>query len=161
MTVLALDLSKSCTGWACGEKLSVPVTGSVRLGGPQDDHGRVLSCLACFLEERIAFFKPSVIVFEAPAISATSSYVRLALYLCGTVELVCYERGIRCREANVGSARKSVLGRGSFTQTKGDNANKAASMAWAKSMGYKASNHNEADALVVWQYYTRIVMGTK
>lgn len=152
--VLALDLSLR-TGWAIGRPNEKPRWGVWELGRPdQDGDGRRFSCLASSLEDAFAAFDPDEVIYEAP-ISRQQTSARLLIGLGAVVEMICSERSIRYCEEHVGTVRKEVIGRGGFRATEDASASmqaKAAVAAWCTSQGWRVTDDNSADALVLLRY---------
>lgn len=160
-TILALDLALA-TGWALGGPSGPPRYGLWRLS-PESDLGRRNSTLARFLEDFLAISRPSLILFEAPVAKMQSS-ARALIYLAGVVEMIAYEQSVPCREELPQTARKLVLGRGSFfardragktirrANGKMISESKDAVMSWARGNGWDPATHDVADALVLLRY---------
>jgi len=162
--ILALDVSTH-TGFAVGhhQDNAPPLYGTWELG-KTDNLGRLLSCMMNMLEAAIAVHQPSLVIFESPVVKTQTS-ARALLYLCGAVELACFENGpVECREAAAPTARRLVLGSGQFFKRDGDGAimtnrqgkrlseNKAVAIAWCQSQGWEPQSHDAADALVLLKY---------
>ena len=151
--ILALDLSLT-TGWAYGVSRANRPSCGLWLLGRMDHLGRVNSGLAQCLEDAISLHQPSLVIFEAPIVKQQTT-ARALIYLCGVVELICYERSVDCREAAAPTARKLVLGRGSFREERAGKMvsnNKSVVTEWATAQGWDPPDHNAADARVLWQY---------
>jgi Holliday junction resolvasome RuvABC endonuclease subunit len=162
--ILALDVSTR-TGWSYAhwQQNEPPVYGVWELG-KTDNLGRLLSCMMSVLEDAIAVHQPSLVVFESPIVKNQTS-ARALLYLCGAVELACYENGpVECREAAAPTARKLVLGSGQFYKRDGEGAimtdrkgkrlseNKSVAIAWCRAQGWSPQDDNAADSLVLLKY---------
>ena len=161
MLVLALDLSLRC-GWALGHPHEKPLWGVWELGDPDRyGDGRRFSCLAASLEDAIAVHNPDEVIYESP-ISRKQTSARLLICLGGMVELVCYEKGVPYTEEHVATVRKAVIGRGGFRATDDATASqqaKAAVGAWCHSRGWRVTDHNSADALVLLRYRHGLSLG--
>jgi hypothetical protein len=154
-TVLALDVTTFC-GWAVGP-VSAIHPGKVSHGmwplGKTDNLGRMMAELRGELSAAIAVHGPDFVVFEAP-LPKTQTSARALIYLCGVVELVCFDRGVRCLEEHSGTVRKNVMGRGgAFKDERGFKVEaKVAVMNWARAEGFDPVDHNAADALALLRY---------
>lgn len=143
--VLALDLGTS-TGW-CAGTAGKPTTDSVVLFKAGYDNGAIAASLCDWLADMITMHDPTVIYFESPLNRGDHSGVqagRILLGLSMVVELVAWRREVPCREANVSTVRKAVVGRG--------NARKPDVMTWCLANGMTPPNFDASDACVLWEY---------
>lgn len=120
--------------------------------GSDGNHGRYFSCLADCLERALATMQPSLVVMEAPlphtapkTLRSSRHAVRVLLGLAAVTEMVCHEQGVRCEEADVRDARQMVLGH----QPRDG---KLGVMAWCRLNGWKPSDDNAGDALLLLAY---------
>lgn len=75
----------------------------------------------------------------------------LALGFAAHVELWCWDNGVRqIPSVPVGTARKAVLGRGSFAKGTA----KGVVLDWARREGFEPGDDNAADALLLWHHAT-------
>jgi Holliday junction resolvasome RuvABC endonuclease subunit len=150
-TILALDLSLK-TGFAVGRDGGRLVWGVWNLG-KQDDSGSGLrfSKLAGELEDAITVHAPELVVYEAPAGKRGMGTARLLLALCGIVEMVSSEAGIRYREEHVGTVRKLVLGHGRPQAAEGAHP-KSPMLDWCRAQGWDVESDDAADALILLRY---------
>lgn len=160
--ILALDISKTCTGIAEGRAGSPPRSYSIK-GKDCDTVGAVCQ-LGKWLIERTAVDRPDWIYFEAPLhmgafgkwdpeehrVKATSNpdtIITLAK-MVGVVEFVAASRRIPARPANVHSVRKDFIGHGNL---KGPEAKRRA-FEICRAIGWAPANRDEFDALAVWHF---------
>lgn len=149
--VLALDLATR-SGWALGREQETPRWGVWDLGSAQNGgQGRRLSCLANEIEAVIAVHQPERAVFEAPLVRHDKA-TRLLTYLCGVVEMVCFEHSLPCEPGNVNSARSMVLGHG-FPKSTDPRNPKLPMLLWCQRQGWDVRDDNAADALVLLRYF--------
>ena len=148
--VLALDLATT-SGWAVGAAGQLPRIGSWRLSDAirPARYGALLDSLDDL--RQVAGF--DAVVCEAPLVSGDfrgADAARLALGLAAHVEFWCWDHGIAWREEHVGTARKAVLGRGTF----GKGLAKAAVLDWCRREGLEPRDDNAADAALLWAHET-------
>ena len=145
--ILALDLSKSGTGWArfvTGE--ARPTYGSLKLGNEMNDIADCQVRLYKFLCEQFLFAVPDEIWVEAPLPGNQQSNEqnnRLANALCATVHFTARAKRIRCLEVGNGTWKSTQLTNRRLPRTE----IKALSIAMAEKFGMAPKNDNEADAL--------------
>lgn len=159
--ILAMDISKTCTGIAEGRAGSTPRSYSIK-GKDFDTTGAVCQ-LGKWLIEKTAVDPPDFIYFEAPLhmgafgnwdpdeqrIKATSNpdtVITLAK-MVGVVEFVASMRRIPARAANVHSVRKDFIG----PRCKGPEAKRRA-FEMSKLLGWDPKNRDEGDSLAVWHF---------
>lgn len=153
MDILALDLSKSATGWArycLGD--AKPSYGTWKLGGPYTDRASAMICLYQKLVEQFAFSTPDLVIYESPLrgdVQSTEVNNRMANALASVVELICKGKRIRCDEASNATWRKVALGKGRGLSSKDF---KALAIKMAREFGLKPENDNEADAIGLLDY---------
>ena len=165
--ILALDISKTCTGIAEGRAGDVPRAYSLR--GDKLDVVQAQAQLFDWLVDRTKVDKFDLIAFEAPLSggafmpeidwekrewhSRRDPHTTLVLAkMVGVVELVGHKRSLRMHEVNVKKARVEFLGHGNL---KGPEAKKRAK-AMCALLGWPARNMDESDAMCVWHYATCI-----
>jgi Holliday junction resolvasome RuvABC endonuclease subunit len=151
--VLTLDLA-SIVGWAYGHKGERPSSGTWILRGHQ--LGPRFVGFENELIRAIETYRPRLIVMEAPlppTRQASTFVARQQFGLAAYVEGEGCRAGIDVREMPFDTVRKAVLGRGRFGGT--DQA-KAAVLAWCRAQGWNPSDHNAADAIVLWAFATGI-----
>jgi hypothetical protein len=174
--LLALDVATT-TGWAYGRPGDRPSFGRFRSGKPrpkgEGNAGEVLAQFRGWLERHCDYWRPGMMVFEAPyvprvtptrvrtrgghlvATMPSSSapidihVLRRLIAMCGLVEMVAYERAIPCREEASNVICRHFTGNGSW----GGRANKkAATQKMCSVYGWPGVSEDEADALALWVY---------
>lgn len=149
MDVLALDLSKSATGWAryrSGDPR--PTFGTWRLGTSYTDRAAVMVALYKQLNEACAFGDPDVVYYESPLrgdAQSNEANNRMANALAALVEFYFKCKRIRCHEANNRAWKATQLNSPRKIMTSAEW--KALSIRVAQELGMKPGNDNEADAL--------------
>lgn len=161
--ILALDVSKRCTGVCYGRPGEAPRFLSVK--GDGLDNTAAMMKLGRWLIEWLKVERPDYVFLEAainPAAfmgrfdadkgrvemsSNPDTTVTLAK-MAAVVEFVVGMKGIALRLANVQTCRKSFIGSGNL---KGDIA-KARAFAMSRALGWQPHNQDEGDAAAVWFY---------
>lgn len=161
--IIAMDISKVCTGVAEGVAGETPRFYSIRCDGLDDI--TAMRRLGDWLIQRTKVDKPDWLFFEAPihpgaflgewdeekgkvrAKSNPATTITLAK-LVGVVEFIAAMKGIQQRTANVQTVRKAFLG-----QARPKDPKKRA-MAMCKALGWDPKNADEADAGAVWWHAT-------
>lgn len=173
--IIALDHGRRC-GVAWGDpSLSCPRAGTwavpARDGRTQWlDHARNLRRLVAQSDG------PHIVIFESPFARSnrpnSEAVFRLHLGLAAIVEMTCQALSIHCYEEPSSTARKAVLGKGTFARPfrgtghvglfgkdKGDA--KEEVRLWCESMGWQIDDDNARDAAVLWQYAKVTFSGSK
>jgi Holliday junction resolvasome RuvABC endonuclease subunit len=149
--ILSLDLS-SRTGWAYGgEDDPYPLCGVWIMEG---DTARILVGFENELEDALVFFKPRLIMAEAPLPPTALSNVnvwRQQLGLAAMAEAAAFRHDIRFAENAASTIRTEVLGTARFPKGQV----KPAVLAYCDRRGWKVPDHNAADACIVWEYAHR------
>lgn len=149
--IVALDLSLACTGWLVAQRNGPSVYGTIFPISTTHPGARLDSLrdglTALFLEH------PGIqeVWFEKPLPPGSrGQFAVVTSWACDTIaKMVAFQRDVPIIDVHMGTARKHVLGRGSF----GDrDSNKAAALAWCKSVGLPILNDNAADAAVVGEW---------
>ncbi|HTI81806.1 MAG TPA: hypothetical protein VL614_15260 [Acetobacteraceae bacterium] len=177
--ILALDISLS-TGWALGHPHSndKPAGGVWKLGTMKDRAGNLQlgylgSCMMNQVETVLYSHAPVRVVFESP-VSKAQTTDRLLKYLCGAVEIACFEAGVPCFEVGAPTARAMVLGRGTFPRpwkgegkwvmrkVRGSKTDEKQKVLvgdakqevgiWCQEQGLNPTDDNHADALLLLRY---------
>jgi hypothetical protein len=149
MDVLALDLSKSATGWAryrTGDPR--PTFDTWKLGNEYTDRAGAMVSLYQRLNEACAFGDPDVVYYESPLRGDQQSNEtnnRMANSLAALVEFYFKCKRVRCHEANNRSWKATQLNAPSRRMSSAEW--KALSIRTARELGLKPGNDNEADAL--------------
>ncbi len=170
MRLLTLDLSTRDVGWACDVGRNTPVYGLYKLPG-MSNLGQLYAAVRNMVEELIDAHAPEGILFCQALFRDQQTAARALAGVQAITELVAYDNGIECWEANEPRARKAVLGRGTFADKNPDygqkktdgtrdqrmwvNGSKNAKLAvmnWAARQGYAVPTHDVADALLLLRY---------
>lgn len=156
--ILTLDLAR-VTGWAYGPAGAPrPQTfGAWDLGPATIGHGVVLAGLADHLGDAFKLMRPSLVVMEAPLppqAQTSANTARLLLGYCAVVELLCYRWDLDVREAKAQDVRRAIIGRA-------NGLDKKAIVAWCRNRGYQITDHNTADAVVLWHYAVSLHAGIR
>lgn len=111
--------------------------------------------------------KPQLMVFAARFNTAQTS-AEFLLGMAAHAGSSAYRMGVEPRKIMEPTARKAILGQGSFVQrdaTKkiirgsGSKRAKAAAVEWCENKGWDVGgDDNQADALVIWEYARRYVL---
>lgn len=144
--ILALDISKTCTGVAFGRVGERPTFLSIK--GNDIDETAAMMKLGRWLIEWIRVSKPDHIFYEA-AIDRVLSSAHTTIVLAkmvGTVEFITGMKGIAARKAHVQTVRKSFLGQGRPEDPKQHARLMCAAMEWAP------NNLDEADAAAIFYW---------
>jgi hypothetical protein len=125
------------------------------------DLGKLYAALRNVLEDAIALHTPSRLVFAPALFRDAQTAARALLGLIAVAELVAYDTDVRPLEIAETTARKAVLGRGTFGERDSDGkvikgtgsrAAKQAALAWCHSRGWMTQSDDTADALVLLEY---------
>lgn len=150
--ILALDISKSCTGVAFGRAGETPRFLSI-IGKEMDDIAAMMK-LGTWLIEWTKLNRPDWIFYEAPIDRVlTDAHTTIVLAkMTAVVELVAGMKGIQHRKANIQTVRSSFLGQG-----RPDDPKHFAKL-MAESLGWQPKTLDEADAAGVW-YFAAMQVG--
>ena len=149
MDILALDLSKSGTGWAryrSGE--ARPTFDSFPLGNGYTSRARATVNLYLELQKLCAFEEPHVVYYEAPLRGdqqTSESNNRLLNALAALVEFFFECKRIRCHEINNKTWKSTQLN--PIRKRLSSDEWKRLSIRTARELGMRPKNDNEADAL--------------
>lgn len=149
MDVLALDQSKSATGWArYREGEPRPTFGTWTLGTANTSRAAVMVALYLKLQEAVAFGDPDVVYYEMPLPGDRQSNEnnnRLANALAAMIEFFFACRRVRCHEVS------NLAWKATQLNTPGRRLSssewKALSLRVSRELGMRPGNDNEADAL--------------
>jgi len=158
MPIIALDLSKTSTGWATWQPgWDNPVFGSVRLGSEYTPRGQTFAKLHKVLNDiRSVTCRFDAIYFEEAINPAALSghtnieTLRILSGLCAHAESFGHAKGCRVQAVNVSSWRRHFVGkmpRGTKTKDW-----KAYADERCRHYGWKPRNSDEADALGLLDY---------
>ena len=174
MSVLALDLSKTSTGWALWrDGWEAPRFGRWKLGGEYSTPGDVFLKLQERMHELRMIDRYERVVIEEPINPGqlqghtTINTIRLAIGLASHAE--SYAKAMRCqyREINVGTWRADFIGRGEVSgirkairdkakqtgkKVSATDSLKDATMLRCRQFGWKPRNNDEGDALGLIDY---------
>lgn len=159
--IIALDVSKSCTGVCEGRVGDVPKFYSIK--GNDLDNTAAMMRLGRWLIERTKVERPDFFFVEAAVSPAafigeydedkgrvratTNPETTIALAkMLGAIEFVAGMKSIATRTAHVQTVRKSFLGHGRPSDPK------KRVMAMCRALGWEPGNLDEADAGAVWYY---------
>lgn len=148
--VLALDLATRA-GWACGRQGERPAYGTILLAG-QERPARYAALLD-WLDDAATIHKPQRIVAEAPMVTGDfrgRDAALLALGFMAHLEMWAWDRSLPLELVAAGTARKAVLGRGTFARGTA----KSVVLDWARREGFDPRDDNAADSLLLWSYAT-------
>lgn len=167
--ILALDLSLT-TGFAYGGlRENSPFFSRWRLNGGIARMGEAWVDLQNKIEDFLALQRPEFVVYALPFAKQQTS-ARLGLGLAAHTESSCFRMEVPCFEVQESTARKNILGRGSFTERNerreiikgsGRKNAKEAVMDWCINKGWAIRDDNEADACVMWEYARRFTLSRK
>ena len=146
--ILTLDLATT-SGWAYGHasaRLTRPAAfGAWNLG--KGTSPARWAALADQLGEHMSLLQPSLVVFEAPLppqAQTQANIARLLWGLCTVAELICHRRSIECREQSAVQPRKTLIGKA--------RPDKDEIVHWCRGRGLEITDHNAADAVVLWYF---------
>src|SRR6266404_7236571 len=158
MNVMAVDLA-STSGWAVGEPGGTPAHGSVRFASAGTSHEAVFAAAMKWAVEKIARYKPSLVVWEAPiptSFKRGASNVNTTTLLYGLPAIVgcaAYQHGIYdIRKATTRDVRLHFIG-----QNPRGHIGKKLVMRQCAAMGWEVADDNEADALATWSYMCALI----
>ncbi len=159
--ILALDISKTCTGVAEGRVGSIPRAYSIR--GADEDPITAMTNLGLWLFDRIKTDRPDWIFYEAPLNTGGSppridwenrewhstrdpmTTIVLAK-MTGVVEFIAKARAVSFRSVNVKTARVNFVGAGNLNGPEA----KRRVRDMCRLLEWPAKNNDESDALCVW-----------
>jgi hypothetical protein len=159
MRVLALDLSKTSTGWAtCAPGDRIPASGYAVLGSEWSSRGRVFAKLHMVLTElRQVHGHFDAIFYEEPLPAAALQgftnieTLRLAAGLAAHTESWAEAMGVRVvREANMASWRRHFIGKMPRATKTAQLKDKA--MERCRELGFRPRRHDEAEAIGILSY---------
>lgn len=151
--ILTLDLAGR-TGWAYG-----PIPREGRLTKPMafgawDNakargrrYGAAFASLADGVGDLFKMHRPSLVVMEAPLPVQAQKHDNTARVLLGfvsVVDMMCYRWEIECREQHANQARSGMKIK--------PHAKKEEIVDWCRARGLDVTDHNAADAIVLWYY---------
>lgn len=151
--LLALDINSNRTGYAFGAREDAkPRSDAWKLPGGED-LPRACASLYNSISGVCGLIHPNFVAIEAPlqmmigsAAGARPAFVLKTLY--GAAIAAAHNAKARVAPVSVGTWRKYFIGAGNL---KGPEA-KERSIARCKQLGWKAENHDEAEACGVWAW---------
>lgn len=153
LTILALDLGRNI-GWCEGPVGGIPRMGTTRLDA-RDADDRFIA-LADWVTDRLSMPNgPTEVVVEAPLVRGDFQGAEAGLQLIGYFTMVRYATRLAERRLTyefVATARKSVIGRGTFRR----NTAKSEVAAWCIAQGWAPPSDDAADALILWLHAHKI-----
>lgn len=150
--ILALDISKTCTGIAFGRPGAVPTFLSIK--GADIDETAAMMKLGLWLIEWSKVEKPDFVFYEAPidrVLSSAHTTIVLAK-MTGMVEFIFGMKGVPARKANIQKVRATFLGQGRPEDPKQH------AKLMCEALGWSPKNLDEADAGGVF-YFGGIQVG--
>lgn len=136
--ILALDISKTNTGWAAGGYGTKITFGSRSFAGC-GARAIVLTRFAAFVERMIPLFKPKVLVIETPLLYGGAPF--LLIPMGAEADKIAYRHNIGFHQYMPNMIKKFM--------TDNHRASKEDMVFAAKSRGYKVNNDDEADAVAI------------
>ena len=160
---MAVDLATRSCGWTATGDDGKPVYGGWMLPG-MADLGRLYAALRNVLDDAIQVHRPERLVFAPALFREAQTAARALLGLASIAELTAYDNGLQVFEIAETTARKAILGRGSFgTRDAGGHVikgtgsvqAKSAAMDFCHARGWHPDSHDTADSLILWEYDRR------
>lgn len=157
-SILALDVSKTSTGFAWGFPNETPRSGSVRFGTPQHSEAEVGAKALIWLSKdmpEIVGYVPDLVAIEAAWEGNGDRSSHTSTVLLGLQFLIQSVSFLKTRRVpmlvNVAVARKALTGRGTYVKGTAKDAVQAECMrrGWLNAESLQA---DRADALAVWCY---------
>jgi len=161
MKILALDISKSCTGIACGAPGSAPTLTSVSFYREDETRGEtaaralrwIAEALPVLLPVTDAVTHPGRVVIEAPLMGGQKFHQNPETsYLLGglamVMEAACRLKGKEVRLGNVQTVRKHFIGHGNLPGEEAKRRVKAQCLR----LGWAPKNYDESDAAALWDW---------
>lgn len=165
--IMSVDISTRRTGWAvCDVRSNKPDYGLWLLPG-MASLGRLYGTFRNGLEAAFDEYKPARLVFAPALYSEAQTAARALGGMMAIAELAAHDMGVHAYEIPETTARKHVLGRGSFVvrddkgrtlKGAGTKLVKAMAMDWCRNHGWKPQSDDVADALVLLEYARRNVL---
>ena len=157
MIALALDLA-TVSGWAIADGSAEPEYGSQRMGKRNCSLGECFLFFDAWLTERIADWRPAVVVFEAPIMVKRGSVmvVQRLMGLAAIAELVTLKAGLKIYRAEGSTVTKAFTGRGGRFPG-GSDEKKRLVIETCRRYGWAPTDDNAADALAILHYAQSIL----
>lgn len=148
--LIAFDLATN-TGIALGDVSGKPIGLSENLGDMGVHHGARFSQALRMATNLIVEHKPRWIAIEEPiagGVKGDENRLKVLMGLRACIYGVAHMRKVPVYEYAVPTVRKHFIGQGNLTSAKA----KDAVQRRCERLGWRAANHNEADAMAVWDY---------
>lgn len=162
--VLSIDCSTRRLGWAAdAPPANLPRYGLILLPGLKS-LGVLYASVRNSLTDLVEEHRPDVLVWCRPMYRDAQTAAQALLGVAAVADLVAYDQGVRAFNVHEATARKDVLGRGSFGERdaagkliKGSSskATKAAALAWCAKCGLDVDSDDVADSLVLLAHAKR------
>lgn len=155
--LLALDLATE-TGIAFGVAGGKPTGRTERLGEPGAPHGQRFAAAMRLATNLILEINPDYLVIEEPiagGVKGSADRSKVLMGLRGAVFGIAHVRRTRVLEFSVASCRKHFIGHAGLPSAKA----KAMTVDRCNRLGWNPANHNEADAMAVWDLARASLLG--
>jgi hypothetical protein len=141
---------------AAGTRIPPPLFGSRRIAPKGVSLGAFGASYRDWLGDMITVHAPALVIFEAPFVGGKTSQAvaRKLMGLAFETEVVCYERGLRCMEANMADVRTHFLGK---KRPGRRDAIKDATVARCRALGWMVTTDDEADACALYDYTVAVL----
>ena len=150
MFLIAFDLATN-TGIALGDTSATPTALSEILGEAGTHHGARFAQALRMTTNLILEHKPDAIVIEEPiagGVKGDENRLKVLMGLRACIYAAGHLRKVKVFEYPVQTVRKHFIGRGNLTSALA----KAETIARCGRLGWKVTDHNQADAMAVWDY---------
>jgi hypothetical protein len=164
--ILSVDCSTRALGWcASSPDGGAPIAGLILLPGMKR-LGVLYATVRNSLSDLVDEHRTAVLVWCRPMYRDAQTAAQALLGVAAIADLVAYDAGIRAFEVVESSARKDVLGRGSFGERDargriikgtGSKAAKAAALEWCARHGFRTDSDDVADACVLHEHVRRVL----
>ena len=171
MKILSCDLALK-SGWAFGDRGSVPVSGSIRFIGPRESIEYLPVAVVKWTRDKILEYRPDMIILESylsPSAQPSEQGVIVSLFIHGVVMGIAGLYGVPvvshsvqewrkhfCGRATANPARKRGGPKKTTTEKNADRiANKQMVLDRAKLLGYlpaSVKDFDRSDALGIWDF---------
>lgn len=164
--ILAIDCSTRRLGWSVdAPPASLPQYGLIELPG-MARLGVLYAAVRNSLSDLVEEHRPDVLVWCKPMFRDAQTAAQALLGVAAVADLVAYDNDIPAFNVHEATARKDVLGRGSFGERDaagkiipgtGTKAVKAAALAWCVKCGLDVDSDDTADSLVLLAHAKRML----
>lgn len=158
MRVLALDLATKL-GFCFGTDADGVIEhGSYKLPSTGADIGKFLFAYRNWLDRALSVYLPDELVFEMPILPSTANLgtLRKLYSLCGFTELLCQDRHVAVREANLSDIRRHFVGvvraPNTIPRLQRRKWLKDLTVTKCSELGFRTEDDNDADALALFSY---------